>query len=316
MRRKALSWMILCLLPLLTASSALADDIEADPVAPLDETPARLDDAAFRLDVAENPLGLPDEAVQSGGALVIAGGGGLTDGIYDEFIRLAGGASARIVLIPSAYPYRGLPHMRREFSNWLDYHVASFEFLHTDDPQQANTAEFIKPLEEATGVWIGGGTQERLMYRYGGTLVAEAIGRVLARGGVVGGTSAGASVLSEHMIRHGSRSEAVTDQGFGFTTRLIIDQHFSERGRYGRLIGLLEDQTGSIGLGVDENTAVVLEGSRLRVLGKGRASLILPPEQTDGATSVYRLRADETAEAEVVDPAGRQIRFNIQRKTP
>lgn len=309
MRQKDLSWMMVGVLLLFATSALRADDIETDPLAPLEEVPVRLD-------IAENPLGLPDEAVQSGGSLVIAGGGQLTESIYSEFIRLAGGPSARIVLIPSGYAYRGLPHMRRAFNGWTEYRVASFDFLHTDDPQQANTADFVKPLEEATGVWIAGGTQERVMYRYGGTLAADAIRRVLARGGVVGGTSAGASVLSEHMIGHGSRSDATIQPGLGLTSRLIIDQHFSERGRYGRLIGVLEDQEGTIGLGVDEDTAVILQGSRLRVLGKGRASLILPPEQTDGATSVYRLRSEETAEAELVDPAGRQIRFTIQKKTP
>lgn len=306
MRQKALTWMAWCLLLVSGAGLVRGDDSDSD----LLNVP---EDSLARAALAENPLGLPDEAVQNDGALLIVGGGRLPDAIYDEFIRLAGGASARIVLIPSGYPYRGWPHIRRAFNGWTDYRVASFEFLHTDDPQQANTAEFVKSLETATGVWIAGGTQERLMYRYGDTLVAEGIRRVLARGGVVGGTSAGASVLSQHMIGHGSRSEAVMDRGLGLTTRLIIDQHFSERGRYGRLIGVLEDQPGSIGLGVDEDTAVVLTGNRLRVLGKGRASLIVPPQQSGAATSLYRLRADESAEAQLIDPAGRHIRFDIEK---
>jgi cyanophycinase len=263
--------------------------------------------------VEGNLFGLPEGTVQNSGALLIAGGGRLPGAVYEEFIRLAGGSSARIVLVPSAYPYRGMPHIRRAFNGWTEYHVKSFDFLHTDDPEQANTAEFLKPLEEATGIWFAGGGQERLTYRYGGSLAAEAIRRVMMRGGVVGGTSAGASVLSERMIRHGSRTEAEMAPGLGLTTRLVIDQHFSERGRFPRLLGVLEEQTGCVGLGVDEETAVILQGNGLRVLGKGRAALFLPPTQPNGATAVYRLRAEESAEAVMRDPMGRVIGFEIHK---
>ena len=302
---------------LVCASVCRADDAASDSLLGFPEDNGGLglsDDNLVLGSLEGNLFGLPEGTVQNDGALLIAGGGRLPDAIYDEFVRLAGGTSARIVLVPSAYPYRGMPHIRRAFNGWTEYRVKAFDFLHTDDPELANTAEFLKPIEEATGVWFAGGGQERLTYRYGGTLAAEAIRRVMVRGGVVGGTSAGASVLSEHMIRYGSRTEAVMAQGLGLTTRLVIDQHFSERGRFPRLLGVLEEQPGSVGLGVDEETAVILQGNRLRVMGKGRAALFVPPTQPNGATAVYRLRTDESAEAVLMDPNGRAIGFDVHKK--
>src|SRR5690349_20439666 len=106
-------------------------------------------------------------------------------------------------------------HIRNAFRGWKDYTVESFEFLHTDNPTISDSPRFTRALERATGVWIAGGTQGRLVHRYGQTRVEELLRRVVARGGVVGGTSAGASVMSSLMIRYGSPTDAVVDQGYG-----------------------------------------------------------------------------------------------------
>jgi cyanophycinase len=263
---------------------------------------------------AENVFGLSDSAVRQAGALVIAGGGHLSDDIYDEFVRLAGGRSARLILIPSAYPYGDLARIRRAFGGWREYSVVSFDFLHTDNRQEADTARFTHALERATGVWIAGGAQARLVRRYGQTRVEELLRQVLDRGGVVGGTSAGASVMSQLMISDGSMTEAVVDRGFGLATRLVIDQHFSERGRFPRLLGVLEDNMGHIGLGIDEETAVIVSGNRLRVMGEGRATVCFGPAQKGDGTTVFRLRAGD--EADVSASPGREgaLAFDLRHR--
>jgi cyanophycinase len=244
----------------------------------------------------QNVFGLPEEAIEQSGALVIAGGGKLSDEIYDEFWRLAGREDARIVLIPSAYDYGSLSRIRARFSGWLEYDLESFDILHTDRPSDSDRASFCEVLEEATGVWIAGGGQQRLIHRYGETRVEKLLRNVLERGGVVGGTSAGAAVMSGLMILEGSQTQAIVDRGFGLTSRLVIDQHFSERGRFPRLLGVLEGHLGHIGLGIDESTAVVLQGNRIRVLGDGKATVCFGPIRKGEGTVVHRLDADEEAD--------------------
>src|SRR4051794_9128632 len=89
-----------------------------------------------------NLLGLPAKAFSKGGTVMLCGGGALPEEVYEEFVRLAGGKQARIILIPSAYPYDGPEHLQRAFGGWSNYAVASFEFLHTDEPDEADSDIF------------------------------------------------------------------------------------------------------------------------------------------------------------------------------
>ncbi len=127
-------------------------------------------------------------------------------------------------------------------------------------------------MTKATGVWIGGGVQQRLTDAYLGTAVEKALHGVLARGGVVGGTSSGAAVMSRLMILQG-KTVAETCQGFGFLTGAVVDQHFLKRNRQQRLMGVLETNPGLFGLGIDEGTAVVVEGRRMTVMGASQACI-------------------------------------------
>jgi cyanophycinase len=263
---------------------------------------------------AENVFGLPEGAIEKSGALVIAGGGDLPEAVYEEFVRLAGGKKARLVLIPSAYDYGSMSRIRSAFGGWREYDVKSFDFLHTDNRSQADTAAFTRVLETATGVWIAGGAQARLTRRYGQTRVEELLRKVLERGGVVGGTSAGASVMSELMISQGSKYEAVLDRGFGLSSKLVIDQHFSERGRFPRLLGVLEENLGHIGLGIDEDTAVIVQDNRIRVLGDGWATVCFGPVRKGEGTVVYRLEADDEAEISRVSYDEGAVAFDLKRR--
>lgn len=241
----------------------------------------------------ENPLGMI--AGQKPGALVICGGGRLNEDVYQEFLRLAGGEDARIVHVPSAYNFSSAAAMRSRYSGWLGYKVASFAFLDAKDRDEADSDEMVKLLDEATGVWIGGGAQGRLANLYGGTKCEAALHRLLARGGVVGGTSAGASIMSNCMIRYGSSSQAVCDKGFGLVSHCVIDQHFAERNRLQRLIGALEENQSQVGIGVDEGTAVVLKQNHLKVIGASRATVILPAAFGQAVT-LHRLKSGDEAQ--------------------
>lgn len=253
-----------------------------------------------------NILGLPGK--QSAGALMVCGGGSLPDEVYDEFVRLAGGKSARLVLIPSAYPYESRERIEYRFSGWRDYEVTAFDFLDTDAREKADTAEFIRPLEQATGVWMSGGFQSRLSGLYAGTKVEEAIKGVLARGGVVSGTSAGAAVMSRVMIRYGS-NQAVVDRGLGLLDKAVVDQHFTERGRHTRLLGVIEQHPDLVGLGVDEGTALLVQGNRLKVMGRARATVFV---HRDDSTSIVPIHAGHAADL-AWKAAGERPRVEVKR---
>ncbi len=202
------------------------------------------------------------------GSLVIVGGGTISDGIRDRFMALAGGKAARLVIIPTA---SSSADKREEdegyLEPWRKFAPASLTLLHTRSRETADNPEFVKPITLATAVWFGGGDQVELVAPYRGTAVEREFKALLKRGGVIGGTSAGAAVMSDVMIE-GGNPKARVGRGFGFVTNAVCDQHFLKRSRVNRLLGVLADRPNLIGLGIDEGTAFVLEGERWSVLGR------------------------------------------------
>ena len=170
--------------------------------------------------------------------------------------------------------------INRIYSYWERMGFGSVKMLHTLDPKQANDPSFVKPLTEATAVWMSGGDQLRLTKAYRGTAVERELRRLLARGGVVGGTSAGASVMSSVMIT-GGNPQARLGIGFGLLPDVVIDQHFENRKRQKRLLGVLAENKNCLGLGIDEDTAVVVRGHTFTVVGEANVSICLPPSEQD-----------------------------------
>lgn len=213
---------------------------------------------------------LPDEVkVAPPGAMVLCGGGKLPEPARSQFVELAGGPRAVIVVIPTASRDADVPEQRDSFlSPWQRHKVAQVLWLHTRERQQADTAAFCAPLTAATGVWISGGDQSRLRAAYGGTLAERAIRDVIRRGGVVGGTSAGAAILGQPMIV-GGQEHPECAPGFGLLRETIVDQHFTQRRRAARLRQALEQYPSARGLGIDEDTAVVIREGKLTVFGRG-----------------------------------------------
>lgn len=206
------------------------------------------------------------------GSLVIVGGGKMPAAARDEFIAKAGGAEkAKLVVIPTASTSADdVKEHAGYLEQWKTGKVADVKLLHTRDAKTANSDEFVKPLTDATGIWFSGGDQSKLTKAYAGTKVLEVIQKRYADGAVVGGTSAGAAVMSKVMITGGT-DEATTADGFGLLPGAVVDQHFTQRKREKRLAGVLAKHPKLLGIGIDEGTAVVVSGDTAAVLGEGKA---------------------------------------------
>lgn len=214
----------------------------------------------------------------AGGTLMIVGGGAVTPEIRKNFVELAGGAHARIVLIPgSELPAGG---EERLLSPWGSSGAESVIVLNARDREMANDPAFCEPLKAASGVWFGGGYQALLAERYVDTLVQQELHRLLERNGVVGGCSAGAALLSRVMIREGD-TRPVEARGLDLISNAIVDQHFLARNRVWRLEQMLEAHPDLVGLGIDEATALVIEvrSWRMRVVGESYVFACVPGPQ-------------------------------------
>jgi cyanophycinase len=224
-----------------------------------------------RLEPADRP------APSVPGALVICGGGRLPDAVVDRFLELAGGPQARIVVVPSADSDSGISRFAAaSLERWRARGPAAVQMLHTRSRDEANDPAFLQPLIEATGVWFGGGTQGRLSETYVDTAVEAHLKALLERGGVIGGTSAGAAIMTRVMIT-GGRTTATQGRGFDLLPASVVDQHFLKRNRLGRMLSLLAQHPGLAGFGIDEGTALVLQGNRLSVIGDSYVVACMPP---------------------------------------
>lgn len=237
----------------------------------------------------------------SEGMLVIAGGGMLPPAVRGEFWKLAGGPRSRIVVIPASQMTPAELEIYEE--RWDEFETESVTSLATDSRSQSDDPEFSRCLESATGVWLGGGQQTLLTDLYRGTLVHQRLKEVLARGGVIGGTSAGAAVMSDIMIA-GGRRDPVESRGFGFVSGIVIDQHFMKRNRMRRLSKLLEKHTDAIGLGIDECTALVvqLKGRKLSVVGDSYVTAYLKEQPNRPVRFEFLKQGDQIDLATLRDP--------------
>jgi cyanophycinase len=211
------------------------------------------------------------------GSLVIVGGNMQDPGIVRRFIDLAGGPEAHLVIVPTAGDadeydehWSGLRQFREQGAR----HLA---ILHTRDRKVADTDAFAKPIATAGGVFFTGGRQWRIMDVYLNTRVQRELQKLLDRGGVIGGTSAGATALGSFLVRGDTKGNElmVGDhvEGFGFLKQSAIDQHLLRRNRQFDLIEIIEKRPELLGIGIDEDTAIVVEGDRFDVIGRGYVAI-------------------------------------------
>lgn len=242
----------------------------------------------------------PVDAPQYGpasGRLVLVGGGPLAgSGVMERFIELAGGAGKRFVVVPTAagtVDQDGAPIVfdeARVLAPWRVLGVRNVTLLHTHDKRVADTAAFIAPVREADAVWFDGGRQWRLVDVYAGTQTLAAFRDVLARGGVIGGSSAGATIQGQYLVRGATTGSDIvmTDephhqQGFAFLRRSAVDQHVDTRNRWNDLLPVMRAFPDLLGLGLSERTAIVVEGDRFEVIGVGRVAVHDPTRAASAA---------------------------------
>ncbi len=210
------------------------------------------------------------------GAIIAAGGGALDPAIYERFVEMAGGPDARIVLIPTAGSEFGSHDGWTAIQELKKAGVERLEILHTRSAAVADLEGFAAPLERATGVWFSGGRQWRLVDVYLNTETHRQLERVLQRGGVIGGNSAGASALASFLLRGGEDNVEIIAKeravGFGFLRNVAVDQHLLARGRENEMFEVLRREPQLLGIGLDEGSAIIVAGDLARVIG-GRVAI-------------------------------------------
>jgi cyanophycinase len=215
-------------------------------------------------------------AAESGperGSLVIVGGGQLTREIVARFVELAGGPDAECVMIPTAGEGDPIDTRRAGERFAQRFGLKNVSVLHTRDRSEADTEKFVAPLKTARAVWFDGGRQWRLVDSYLNTRTQREIEAVLDRGGVIGGSSAGATIQGSYLVRGAREGNQIMmakgyEQGFGYLRNVAIDQHILPRQREQDMVGVIEAHPELLGLGIDESTAVIVQGDRFEVIGR------------------------------------------------
>ncbi len=227
------------------------------------------------------------------GSLVIVGGGMRDLSILQRFAALAGGPDQPIVVIPTA---SGAPDYDQYWQGLAQFHRAGLNnltLLHTYDPEEADTEAFAAPIRQARGVWFTGGRQWRLADAYMDTEVHDALWELLARGGVVGGSSAGATILGSYLARGDSGGNTIMmgdhEEGLGFITNIAIDQHLLRRNRQFDLLEIIQARPELLGVGLDEDTAIVVQGNDFEVIGQSYAVIYDHNRQLDSGGRFYFL---------------------------
>lgn len=219
-----------------------------------------------------SPLAAQVVVGPANGALVIMGGGPGGRDVIQRFVELAGGPTAHIVVIPTAgggetydAGWDGLNRLR-------EVGATNLTIVHTYDPAEARRPGFADAIRTASAVWIPGGRQWRLVDAYADTPVLDELNALLARGGVIGGTSAGASIMGSYLVRGDTRDNTTMmgdhEVGFGWLRNTAIDQHLLRRNRQHDLTEVLERFPDLLGIGLDENTAIVVQGDTATVIGQ------------------------------------------------
>lgn len=201
--------------------------------------------------------------------------------ILKRFVQICGGREAHIAVIPTASELRSTG--RRYEEVFKDLRASRVSVLHFESRKQCEDPEEMSILEKASGVFLTGGSQLRLGTMLGGTAAAKTLRLMNERGVHIAGTSAGAAFLSEHMIAYGDegstpRAGIVTmAPGLGLTNRIIVDQHFRQRDRLGRLLTAIAFNPFAVGVGLDEDTAAfIAPDETLEVVGSGAVTIVDP----------------------------------------
>ncbi len=261
---------------------------------------------------------------QKRGTLIIIGGAEDREGncvVLREFIRRSGGVKAHIAVMTAATGYPR--EVGEEYTSiFKRLGAESVEVIHTEHREDSEREDSLDIIAEATGIFFTGGDQLRIVEFIKGTPLDKAIHKRSEEGAVISGTSAGAAMMPDQMIIAGaSVSNPTVDAvsigpGMGFLPGILVDQHFAQRGRLGRLLAALVLEPADIGLGIDEDTAIVVQGDEFEVIGSGSVTVV--DETNSTHNNLEGLLKDEPIALCGVQlhilPQG--YRFNVRKRQP
>lgn len=223
------------------------------------------------------------------GALVVVGGGTVTPAIIDRFATLAGGKDSPVIIIPTAGERDAFD------AEWINRHFLAkagftkLQVLHTRDRKQADTRAFADPIRQARAVWFDGGRQWRLVDSYLHTRTHKEILALLNRGGVVGGSSAGATIQGSYLVRGARSGNTIMmapgyEEGMALLRNVAVDQHLLKRNRQEDMLAVIDRYPKLLGIGIDESTAIVVRGDEAEVVGDSKVAIYdyKAPRAADG----------------------------------
>ena len=249
------------------------------------------------------------------GSLVVVGGGRIGPEVLGRFLELAGGKDAPIVVIPTAGEDSVYTQTCTCLNVLRNAGATNLKVLHTKDPKVADSEAFVEPLRNARGVWFPGGRQWRLADAYLRTRTERELRAVLERGGVIGGTSAGASIQASYLVRGAPEGNRIMmapghEEGFGYLKNVAVDQHVLARNRLNDLPAVLARYPELLGIGIDEGTAIVVRSDTAEVVGPSKVFIYGSRDGTDEGkpylTLVPGTRYDLKARRRVTDASERR----------
>lgn len=232
-------------------------------------------------------LAQESEVGPANGSLVIVGGAMRDPAIIERFLELAGGKDAPIVVIPTAGGREEYGPYWSGLIQFKEVGATNLSVLHTTDRAVADSEEFVKPIQEARGVFFGGGRQWRLADAYLNTRTHDELWKLLERGGVIGGSSAGATIQGSYLVRGDTKTNTIMMgdhvEGMGFLRNVGIDQHLLKRNRHFDMIEVIKKNPELLGIGIDENTAIVVRRDQFEVIGQSYVVIydntsLIPPD--------------------------------------
>ena len=244
---------------------------------------------------------MPSEAnaqqIGPSNGVLLLGGGNLQDrSIFERFVDLAGGPDALIVVIPTAggRPDEEYTAYWGGLSLFREAGSRNVKILHTYDREVADTEEFAQVIDNAKAVWFSGGRQWRLADSYLNTKVHDALWALLGRGGIIGGSSAGATIQGSYLVRGDTKTNTIMMgdhvEGLGFLKNVGVDQHLLQRNRQFDMIPVIEAHPDLLGIGLDENTAILVRGDEFEVIGQSYVAIYDHKKKVDSGGLFYFLR--------------------------
>lgn len=266
--------------------------------------------------MAHKTSSLRPEGTRSKGTLIIIGGHEDHEGEREILREVARHVRNGRLVLSTIASHRPEGYLEKYQASFAELGVTEVTELYVEDRTEAASPEKLAALDGVEAVFFSGGDQLRITSQIGDTAIESRVHEIFQNGGLIAGTSAGASMMSDTMLVKGQSAasfrigEVRMAPGLGLLPNVIIDQHFAERGRIGRLIGAVSQNPRVLGIGIDEDTAIVVQGSRIRVIGSGAVYLVdasdvthsnVAEAETSAALSIYDLRLHVLSKGDAFD---------------